>query len=282
MATVLCAVLCRPWLGKNILGISKRHLASFATLSRSPKCKSTKSALVIMPPVRCWNSIQEVRRQHDKGFYRWMPHINVLYPFYADVGETFEEAAAKAERALQNIAPFDVYLESLQAFQHGRRSSTVWLDPASDDDVGDYLQEVHAALLAAFPECTDLSSDQARGITRFVPHLSLGGWAGLDDANDAMTSLSAKWKAVEFFADSVYLISRASYDEAFQVRWEIPLNGGAKPGRRERNLRYAAMPTETGPILDEWKGAKDRPGLLQFQSLNLDGRSWGLFEQQKS
>jgi hypothetical protein len=38
------------------------------------------------------------------------------------------------------------------------------------------LVSLQAALAAAFPECSDLSSDPGRGITRFVPHLSIGQW----------------------------------------------------------------------------------------------------------
>ena len=30
--------------------------------------------------------------------------------------------------------------------------------------------------MEAFPDCTDLSHDPARGITAFKPHLSLGQW----------------------------------------------------------------------------------------------------------
>jgi hypothetical protein len=38
------------------------------------------------------------------------------------------------------------------------------------------LTTLQAALQAAFPECTDLSEDAARGIASFTPHLSLGQW----------------------------------------------------------------------------------------------------------
>ena len=92
-------------------------------------------------------------------------------------------------------------------FEHGR-SCTLWLGPGhvaeprermqppsqqpSDDATthstrspdGDEhadeegglpaLMQLQAALFAAFPECHDLNLDPGRGISRFVPHLSLG------------------------------------------------------------------------------------------------------------
>lgn len=45
--------------------------------------------------------------------------------------------------------------------------------------------ELQAALLSAFPACTDLNEDRARGITGFVPHFSLGQWRSSADAEAA-------------------------------------------------------------------------------------------------
>ena len=102
----------------------------------------------------------------DKGFCRWPPHINLLYPFVSDnSGPQFEAAAAAASTALAPFAAFDVTLRQLRSFDHGR-SSTLWLEPEADA-----LCAVQAALAAAFPACTDLSDDPRRGITRFVPHV---------------------------------------------------------------------------------------------------------------
>lgn len=66
------------------------------------------SAICIIPPATSWNQIQAIRAIHDKSYIRWMPHINLMYPFYEDEGATFEKAAESAAKALQNFEPFKV------------------------------------------------------------------------------------------------------------------------------------------------------------------------------
>jgi poly(A) polymerase len=45
---------------------------------------------------------------HDKSFTRWMPHINLLYPFLEDNGSVFEGAAEEIAQAIATIQPFQV------------------------------------------------------------------------------------------------------------------------------------------------------------------------------
>jgi hypothetical protein len=56
-----------------------------------------------------WNTIQNMRCFNDKGFVRWPPHVNLLYPFWEDIDEdTFQEAANRAAYALRNTQSFQV------------------------------------------------------------------------------------------------------------------------------------------------------------------------------
>ena len=89
------------------------------------------SALVMIPPRAVWEAVQEVRCVRDKSYLRWMPHVNLLYPFLEDdpSGETFADAAAIAADALKETAPFRCSLSAFAFFQHAR-SATVWLHPA--------------------------------------------------------------------------------------------------------------------------------------------------------
>jgi hypothetical protein len=70
------------------------------------------------------------RFARDKSVVRWPPHINLLYPFHADTGSSFELAAQQAARTVASMPPFQVSLASLRFFNHGR-SCTVWLEPSS-------------------------------------------------------------------------------------------------------------------------------------------------------
>lgn len=248
------------------------------------RAKSGKSALVVIPPLDRWDSIQAIRRVNDKMFYRWMPHINVLHPFYEDRGASLEEAALEASQALEGLAPFTVLLGQPMYFNHGPRSSTLWLDPTVGEPVASAFQALHAKALAAFPDCTELSADIKRNITRFVPHVSLGWWPGAVAAGRAAEAVGKSWQPINFDVRSVYLISRREFDDPFQVRWEIPIGGG-KP--KELNLRYAAsLATADGSIgpaggstRDVWKQPADRPAFRWARQLDMGGLPWGLFPE---
>ena len=43
--------------------------------------KTHTTAAVLIPPEDVWGPIQAIRREHDRQFRRWMPHITLLYPF---------------------------------------------------------------------------------------------------------------------------------------------------------------------------------------------------------
>eukprot|EP01121_Diplochlamys_sp_Union-15-3_P020064 TRINITY_DN7704_c0_g1_i2.p1 TRINITY_DN7704_c0_g1~~TRINITY_DN7704_c0_g1_i2.p1 ORF type:complete len:246 (+),score=44.96 TRINITY_DN7704_c0_g1_i2:41-739(+) len=38
------------------------------------------SAIALIPPESVWGPIQNIRKQYDKAYKRWMPHINLLPP----------------------------------------------------------------------------------------------------------------------------------------------------------------------------------------------------------
>lgn len=223
--------------------------------------KVHRSALCIIPPEHCWPAIQAIRADRDKSYYRWMPHINVLYPFRPDTPPAaFADAARRAAEALATVPPFTLSLAEFRTFVHGRRSATVWLRP--EDAVPGSLHAMHAALLAAFPDCTDLSDDPGRGIVGWTPHLSVGQAGGGEAAERVRAELAATWRPLQFDVASVALISRSggrvkaregggdgggrrgrrseldSPDSAdpFVVRYEVDLGGG---GVEEVDRAYA-------------------------------------------
>lgn len=49
------------------------------------KKKVFHTALVITPPLNCIEKIQEIRKVHDKAYERWMPHVNMAFPFFDPV-----------------------------------------------------------------------------------------------------------------------------------------------------------------------------------------------------
>ena len=63
----------------------------------------------------------------------------------------------------------------------------------------------------------------------------------------------------------MYLISRRSYNEPFQVRWAVPL-GPSPAAPRELNLRYLARPEYSGGK-DIWEFGRKRPEVTPVKEL---------------
>lgn len=79
----------------------ERGLSDKGAFMSSSAHKVVKSALVVMPPPEAWTAIQRVRKVYDKSYYRWPPHLNVLYPFLPDDATVgFRKAAKFASQAL--------------------------------------------------------------------------------------------------------------------------------------------------------------------------------------
>lgn len=187
--------------------------------------KVVKSALCWIPDARIWPAIQRTRVFNDKGFVRWPPHINLLYPFWEDEGDSFAVASQNIYEVTRSMQPFTVSLHEMGVFDHGC-SSTAWLDPQSPA-----LVELQARLAAAFPDCQDLNNDPKRGITAFTPHLSIGQWKSAAAAEEAAAQLQQQGRFADLTASvsQLALISRCSFSDPFEVAWIVPLGTAAGP-----------------------------------------------------
>ena len=204
------------------------------------------SAVVLIPPPSSWGDVQAVRASRDKSYLRWMPHVNLLYPFVEDdeAGENFARAARVAREALASHAPFPCALSRRARFFEHRGSVTAWRAPedvdaeADDDDDAEAasaapvssarVAALQAALESAFPFADDLGAIGGDG---FVPHLSVGQWRAVADADaffaEALQTTDGEFpKPDAFDADAVYLISRPSDVAPFRIRARVPLGGG--------------------------------------------------------
>lgn len=176
--------------------------------------KTTHAAVVAIPPAAVWEPIQEIRRRHDRQIGRWMPHITLLYPFWPRAA--FGEAEPLLAAACAGRQRFTVTLRTLRAFTHAR-STTIWLAPEPSAP----LVALHAALVAAIPEC----DDTGRFAAGFTPHLSVGqGRRGRETAA-LVADLQRGWRPVTFDVAEVALIAREA-DGPFAVDRTLALGGG--------------------------------------------------------
>ncbi len=178
--------------------------------------KTHQTAVVIIPPEDVWAAIQEVRRQHDKQFRRWMPHITLLYPFAPK--RDFGAALAELAPVGWGQGPFELTLPRFSSFRHGRESYTVWLEPEPKAA----LVELQTALYRALPAFGDTRSFKGG----FIPHLSVGQIEGTGRFKTLLKELSATWQPLRFSVSDVALVSRKTPpNDVFQVDRRIPLGG---------------------------------------------------------
>jgi RNA 2',3'-cyclic 3'-phosphodiesterase len=181
--------------------------------------KTHRSALAVVPPDNTWGPIQEIRRRHDRQIHRWMPHINLLYPFWPR--EQFATLTPTLDAACASIEPFAVTLGTFRFFRHGSGRCTLWLAPEPAEE----LRQLQAALQAAFPDCDDLGRFPAG----FTPHLSVGQFASVRDCERLREQLLANWEPVTFVLNEVALLARGEASPFVVERW-IPLPNPVRGG----------------------------------------------------
>jgi 2'-5' RNA ligase len=176
-----------------------------------------RSALAAVPPEEVWGPIQAIRRRHDRQVGRWMPHINLLYPFRPR--SDFAASAERLAEACSHVEPFTITLADFRLFRHGSGRCTLWLAP----EPAEGLQRLQAALQAAFPDCDDLSRFSAG----FTPHLSVGQCPSSREGERLREQLQAGWRPITFTLAEVALLARGE-TSPFVVEQRVPL---ARPVR---------------------------------------------------
>jgi 2'-5' RNA ligase len=178
--------------------------------------KTHHAAVVVIPPEEVWGPIQAIRNKHDRQFRRWMPHVNLLYPFYPP--ERFDDVVRHLAAACATISPLVVTLAEFRFFRHPSGRATLWLAPQPADE----LIRLQAALQAAYPDCDDLS----RFAAGFTPHLSVGQARSAAEAQQLLEGWQSTWQPIRWELSAVPLIRR-DRDGPFAIdRW-IPLATGS-------------------------------------------------------
>lgn len=178
--------------------------------------KTHQTAVVIIPPQAVWPPIQAIRERYDRQVRRWMPHINLLYPFRPTTAwpALLEPMAAR----IQPLLPFTLRLAEIRYFRHPSGRCTLWLAP-EPSDVLDALQQ---ALMAVAPECDDVRRHRGG----FTPHLSIGQAPDATTCVALQRELQQQWQPITFPVTHVSLIWRnAPPDDVFRVGWEVGLKG---------------------------------------------------------
>ncbi|CAG9464816.1 unnamed protein product [Pedinophyceae sp. YPF-701] len=217
--------------------------------------KDHKCAVCLVPPSSLWDPIQRVRVRHDKGYGRWMPHINLIYPCVEASDESLDRVASALASASASSAPFAVPVgsDSLGLFRHSARSSTVWVGPqegAALEQLRELQRALASALTQAFPDVAgggfwDLSNDPSRDISAFAPHLSLGQFGGGDGPQKGLElCASVLPPRLSFLAQELVVITRAGFDAPFEVRRRVRIGSGAASAPASQPYVCRAVPQD--------------------------------------
>eukprot|EP00532_Pseudo-nitzschia_australis_P007226 CAMPEP_0168167402 /NCGR_PEP_ID=MMETSP0139_2-20121125/2529_1 /TAXON_ID=44445 /ORGANISM="Pseudo-nitzschia australis, Strain 10249 10 AB" /LENGTH=368 /DNA_ID=CAMNT_0008084639 /DNA_START=276 /DNA_END=1382 /DNA_ORIENTATION=+ len=178
----------------------------------------TVTVCIVPPPdnVYVWKALSEMRlRLKDPGFYRWPPHVNLMYPFLklpnrsninnnsadtdadghsspnSDDEYSISKIVEQLESSTRKITPFSIRLNKLGTFG-GKRRGVLWLHPDSSDELLSQtkvdrdeepeeepspLIQLLRVLEDTFPVCRDQS--QKGG---FTPHMTLSHFPSIDEA----------------------------------------------------------------------------------------------------
>lgn len=177
--------------------------------------KTYKTAVVVIPPDDLWVPIQALRKQYDRHFRRWMPHITLLYPFRPPAA--FDQIAPLLAQACLSFKPFEVQLARFDLFAQSRRNATIYLIP----EPATSLKVLHKTLLEIVPDCDDV----ARYAGGFTPHLSVGQVRS-QEAQPLCSGWQATWQPLAFTLTDVYLIWRNDPpDDVFRKGSVLSLGG---------------------------------------------------------
>ncbi|MBN1490483.1 MAG: 2'-5' RNA ligase family protein [Phycisphaerae bacterium] len=176
--------------------------------------KTHATAVVVIPPLELWPPIQAIRRQYDRQFRRWMPHITLLYPFRPV--ERFDEIAPALRDCCATIEPFEIELKTFHYFQHHPRSLTMWLAPEPPEPV----TALQAALQPCAPDCTDVTLHEGG----FRPHLSVGQARSITELEKQLGPLQAEFEPIRFTVSEIAMIRRGpDKRDIFKVDRLIPI-----------------------------------------------------------
>ncbi|MCM8775220.1 MAG: 2'-5' RNA ligase family protein [Candidatus Omnitrophica bacterium] len=178
------------------------------------KKKTYKSAVVIIPPEECWPPIQAIRGKIDTHFRRWMPHINLLYPFRPR--DEFEPMAEKFNLLCRDVKSFDVTLGEFRSFSYGKENYTLWLAPQPKET----LMALQNLLWRLVPDCNEVR----RFENGFTPHLSVGQSKGKGATEALIQALQETWKPIRFTVKEICMIWRNDPpDDVFRAAHKIAL-----------------------------------------------------------
>lgn len=168
----------------------------------------TTTALTIVAPPEFHNKINLIRSVNDKAYPRWMPHMNLLFPFVDE--NNFKTIKDKLESSLKDFGPMELNMNKIEYFVQGK-NITFHISPDNDSK----LQELFKIIRKTLPDIK-IKHQQ------FHPHLTIGQFKK-NELDAKLTELN-KWLGSGFIfkIEKICLIKRKD-EKPFEIITEVLL-----------------------------------------------------------
>jgi len=172
------------------------------------------TSLVLMPPPDQWDAFVDIKKHHMNPRIKRapFPHITLLAPFFEP--RKFNQVQAELTEALQSLEPFNIRFEKFELFKNGQ-SNTLYLDPIINPS--NALDKLYNIVSNRYPQCTGHSEGG------FVPHIGVGYFKKLAEAQGLQAKYQKDWKPIDFLVKEIYILSRKSQEDPFEVRAIVPI-----------------------------------------------------------
>eukprot|EP01084_Bolivina_argentea_P173285 300133_1 len=167
---------------------------------------------------------QQIRIKDDKNYKTISPHVTILYPFVNPIH--FENMIKYLQNVINtnNIQQFELSLPSFDVFDHVSKQEYkfekeyMFLKPSLQSSIK--LKNIFNCINK------DNVFHKSRIWPSYTPHLTIGQYK-CDQILKKKDELNTMWKQnnvnIKFICDRIYMLSRKSKNDKFEVRYEINL-----------------------------------------------------------
>jgi len=190
---------------------------------------TVQAALLIRLPETCpaFATIQDIRSKHDPAYARWMPHVNILFPFVSI--EHLLLPTVQQKLLESGACPFELCFDDIQCFELGL-DNNYHLSPS--DESKKALQVLYDQLIAALPDPPGRGlrsggvewgvkagrkgkgKDAGKAKAGFTPHMTIAKDAAFD-VDKARKELCLSEKRICFQVDHLSICAR-EHDTPFK------------------------------------------------------------------
>lgn len=174
--------------------------------------KAFHTALIISPPIAQWPSLQNIRKFNDPAYERWMPHINMSFPFVIETD--IDVAFDLLQEELKEFEAFPLVFKTLGFFNHSKKCVLL----AEPNVENEELKRLEEKITKILPFCNDLVQKN----DGFHPHLTLGHFDE-KTIEKKKEEFEKQWIPISFMVNELYVIFRKDAVSPFFVTKTIRL-----------------------------------------------------------